>query len=80
MGQAEQLYSNLDGIVAEVGSNNYYEQKMQAIRNIKKVAMLGIYGASKAFGKQFASEQEVQNNISNIIMDLYVAESLCPKG
>ncbi|HBI81307.1 MAG TPA: acyl-CoA dehydrogenase [Bacteroidales bacterium] len=76
MGQAEQLYSNLDGIVAEVGSSDYYGQKMQAIRNIKKVAMLGIYGASKAFGKQFASEQEVQNNISNIIMDLYVAESL----
>jgi hypothetical protein len=38
--------------------------------------MLGIYGATKAFGKTFATEQEVQNNISNIIMDLYVAESL----
>jgi len=76
MGQAEQLYSNLDGIVAEAGSSDYYGQKMQTIRNIKKVAMLGIYGASKAFGKQFASEQEVQNNLSNIIMDLYLAESL----
>ncbi|QKG80453.1 acyl-CoA dehydrogenase family protein [Tenuifilum thalassicum] len=76
MGPAEQLYNNLDGIVAENGSNDYYEQKMQTIRNFKKIAMLGIYGASKAFGKAFAAEQEVQNNISNIIMDLYVAESL----
>jgi alkylation response protein AidB-like acyl-CoA dehydrogenase len=76
MGPAEQLYNNLDEITAESGSNDYYEEKMQTIRNFKKVAMLGIYGATKAFGKTFATEQEVQNNISNIIMDLYVAESL----
>jgi hypothetical protein len=76
MGPAEQLYNNLDEITAESGSNDYYEEKMQTIRNFKKVAMLGIYGATKTFGKTFATEQEVQNNISNIIMDLYVAESL----
>ena len=76
MGPAEQLYNSLDSIVAETGSSDYYDQKMQSIRNFKKVAMLGIYGANKVFGKQFATEQEVQNNLSNIIMDLYVAESL----
>jgi len=76
MGPAEQLYNSLDNIVAESGSSDYYDQKMQTIRNFKKVAMLGIYGANKIFGKQFATEQEVQNNLSNIIMDLYVAESL----
>jgi len=76
MGPAEQLYNNIDGIAAETGSSDYYGQKMQLIRNFKKVALIGIYGANKAFGKQFATEQEVQNNLSNIIMDLYVAESL----
>ncbi len=76
MGQAEHFYSNLDAIAAEAGATDYYEQKLQTIRNLKKVALLGIYGANKAFGKQFATEQEVQNNLSNIIMDIYVAESL----
>lgn len=76
MGPAEQLYNNIEGIAPESGSSDYYEQKLQTIRNFKKVALLGIYGANKTFGKQFATEQEVQNNLSNIIMDLYVAESL----
>ncbi|HDP75876.1 MAG TPA: acyl-CoA dehydrogenase [Bacteroidales bacterium] len=76
MGSAEQLYNSLDSIVADAGSSDYYDQKMQTIRNFKKVALLGIFGANRAFGKQFATEQEVQNNLSNIIMDLYVAESL----
>jgi len=76
MGPAEELYSNLEGIKAENGAASYFEQKKQLIRNFKKIALLGIFGANKTFAKQFVNEQEVQNNLSNIIMDLYVAESL----
>ncbi|HOC36670.1 MAG TPA: acyl-CoA dehydrogenase family protein [Tenuifilaceae bacterium] len=76
MGPAEELYTNLDGIKVEMGAAGYFEQKKQLIRNFKKIALLGIFGANKTFAKQFVSEQEVQNNLSNIIMDIYVAESL----
>ena len=38
--------------------------------------MLAIYSANKALGKKFMNEQEVVNNLSNMIMELYIAESL----
>lgn len=76
MGTAEKLFDNLDAIAPESGATGYFDAKKQAIRNFKKIALLGIYGASKKFGRKFALEQEIQNNLSNIIMELYIAESL----
>jgi hypothetical protein len=37
---------------------------------------LTIHGASKHFDKKLIQEQEVLNNISEIIMEIYIAESL----
>lgn len=74
-GAAETIY-NATGFEAVSGLTGYAE-KMERIRNFKKVALLCIHGANAVFGKQLVKEQEVLNNITNIIMDAYVTESLC---
>lgn len=76
-GPAEALYNNLDAIndSAKAGES-YFEQKLRFIKNYKKAVMLAVYSTNKALGKKFMSEQEVVNNLANMIMDLYIAESL----
>ncbi|NOU19016.1 MAG: acyl-CoA dehydrogenase [Bacteroidales bacterium] len=76
-GPAEALYNNLDAIndSAKAGEN-YFEQKLRYIKNYKKAVMLAIYSTNKTLGKKFMNEQEVVNNLSNMIMELYIAESL----
>jgi small ligand-binding sensory domain FIST len=55
----------------------YYEEKKRYVRNFKKAALLLIHAASKHFEKKLVQEQEVMNNLANILMDIYVAESAC---
>ncbi|MFP4487762.1 MAG: acyl-CoA dehydrogenase family protein [Bacteroidales bacterium] len=44
--------------------------------NMKKIALLLLNTASKIYGRKLVHEQEVLNNISDIIMEIYIAESL----
>lgn len=76
-GPAENIYNNLDSISdsAKPGET-YFEEKLRYIKNFKKAVMLTIFSTNKALGKKFMNEQEVVNNISNMIMELYIAESL----
>ncbi len=76
-GPAEALYNSLDSITdgAKAGEN-YYDEKFRYVKNFKKAVILAIYSTNKALGKKFMSEQEVVNNLSNMIMELYIAESL----
>jgi alkylation response protein AidB-like acyl-CoA dehydrogenase len=76
-GPAEVLYNNLDSVTdgAKAGES-YFEEKLRYVKNFKKAVMLAIYSTNKALGKKFMSEQEVVNNLSNMIMELYIAESL----
>lgn len=76
-GPAEALYNSMDAINdgAKAGEN-YFETKLRYTKNFKKAVMLAIYSTNKALGKKFMSEQEVVNNLSNMIMELYIAESL----
>jgi alkylation response protein AidB-like acyl-CoA dehydrogenase len=75
-GKAEQLYASLDKITdGKKAGEGYYDEKIRYVTNLKKIALLMIQGASKAFGKSLVSEQEVLNDISVIIMEAYVNES-----
>ena len=76
-GPAEELYNNIDKISDEAkDGEEYFEEKIRYIRNMKKAIKLVTYSASKTFGKKFMAEQEVVNSISDMIMDLYIAESI----
>jgi alkylation response protein AidB-like acyl-CoA dehydrogenase len=76
-GPAEELCSNLDAITdGAVTGEGYFEQKRRYMKNFKKAIMISVHTASKVLGKKFMSEQEVVNNLSNMIMELYIAESM----
>jgi alkylation response protein AidB-like acyl-CoA dehydrogenase len=76
-GPAEELLKNLDSITdGAVAGESYYAEKLRYMKNFKKAIILAINTTSKALGKKFMSEQEVVNNLSNMIMELYIAESL----
>jgi len=42
---------------------------------LKKVSLLLIHAASKQYEKKLVEQQEILNNISNIMMDVYVGEA-----
>ena len=76
-GIAEKLNSDLDKINdGKTDGESYMQEKIRYIRNIKKVILLCINGAMKQFGKNLVNEQEVMNNIAEMIMELYISESL----
>lgn len=49
---------------------------MRYLRNFKKATLLVIHGAMKQFEKNLVNEQEILNNISDMMMEIYVAESM----
>lgn len=76
-GKAENLYKSVFDVAPEpVSTESYFQEKLSCIKNFKKIALLTIHGASKHFDKKLIQEQEVLNNISEIIMEIYIAESL----
>lgn len=59
-----------------IGNNDYFTEKRINIWNFKKAVCLVFSNAYETLKKQFSSEQEVNMNISDMIMQLYAAESL----
>jgi len=55
---------------------DFYAEKIALIRNLKRAILLVIHGASKKFDKKLVMEQEILNNLSDMIMETYVSESL----
>lgn len=76
-GHAALLYNNLDAINdGKASVETYYTEKRRYIANFKKAILLAIHGVTTHFNNKLVKEQEVMNNISEMIMETYVAESL----
>ncbi len=76
-GPASELYNNLENVNdSKTKNENYYSEKRRYIANFKKVILIAIHGVTTHFDKKLVKEQEVMNNISEMIMETYVAESL----
>ncbi|MDD2196311.1 MAG: acyl-CoA dehydrogenase family protein, partial [Bacteroidales bacterium] len=74
---AEEIHKNMDSITDGAKSGeSYFEEKRRYIGNFKKAIMLTFQSTTQALGKKFMSEQEVVNNLANMIMELYEAESM----
>ena len=76
-GEAAKIYGNIEG--ADEGrreGEDYFQEIGRYIRNFKKAALITIHGASGQFGKSLVNEQEVLNNIAEMIMGIYILESL----
>ncbi|MDD4148695.1 MAG: acyl-CoA dehydrogenase family protein [Bacteroidales bacterium] len=76
-GVAENLYQKMDNCREnKIEGESFFDQKLRYIRNFKKAALILIHSVSEKFGKSMLQEQEVINNISDIMIQIYTAESL----
>ena len=76
-GRATELLQNLGSAVnSPVEGENFFEAKMRYIRNFKNLTLIIMQGASQCFGKGLGAEQEVLNNLADMIMEVYIAESM----
>jgi alkylation response protein AidB-like acyl-CoA dehydrogenase len=75
--KAEELYQSLGSMTdGKKADEDYYASKIRYISNFKKAIMLTMHAANQAFAKKLVEEQEVLNNLSEMMMETYVAESL----
>ncbi len=72
--EAEKIYETIDQI-QPVTTGDSYGICFSGIKNFKRAIMLVVYCFTRAF-KSIVEEQEIQNNIANMIMELYIAESM----
>ncbi len=74
--EAEKVLAELPSLKEEApASDDYYKEKAQVIKNFKKLALVLIKMANDKFARKLVFEQQILFNISNIIMQLYGAES-----
>ena len=74
---AEEIDKNIDAITdGTKEGESYFEEKRRYLANFKKAIMLTIQSTTQALGRKFMQEQEVVNNLSNMIMELYTVESM----
>ncbi len=76
-GEAKKVVDGLASLPSQPAKafSDYYVQKKTYISHFKKTALMLIHYASEKFQRKLVFEQEILNNISDIIMNLYVAES-----
>jgi alkylation response protein AidB-like acyl-CoA dehydrogenase len=76
-GAAENFYKNMDTCREDKAEGeSFFDQKLRYIRNYKKAALILIHAASEKFGKDLLREQEVINNISDVMIQIFATESL----
>ncbi len=73
---AKELVNQLEYIKPTQNNGDYFEYKAELIENFKKAIMIVQYTAYETLGKQYSTEQEIQMNISDMIIQTYVVESL----
>jgi alkylation response protein AidB-like acyl-CoA dehydrogenase len=76
LAKAKEIRASLDSLKPTVFEGDYFAQKVTVIENFKKAVLLIQHCAYETLGKQYSGEQEVQMNISDMIIQLFVAESL----
>ncbi len=76
--EAEKLAGNIADIdVYKPGTDDgFFTEKSGYVANMKKTALLLLNAASKTYERKLMHEQEILNNISDIIMEIYISESL----
>ena len=76
-GQGEAIISGLENLEGcSCCQEGYYENKNAAVNGFKNVAKMMLTAVSKTFGRKMMDEQMILNNISNIVMRVYVCESV----
>jgi len=74
--KAEEVYQSLSNLTATQLPESYFERKQAQIEDLKKVGLTILWALVKKFERKWVYEQEILNNISDIIMQIYVTESV----
>jgi alkylation response protein AidB-like acyl-CoA dehydrogenase len=76
-GKANELAANLESVSDNKKQDeSYFEEKLRAIKNFKNLILIVIQGVSKHFDKKLLLEQEIMNNLADMIIETYIAESI----
>ncbi|MDX2429547.1 MAG: acyl-CoA dehydrogenase family protein, partial [Bacteroides sp.] len=77
MEEAEKAFEEVKASKGAVTTpEGYFEEKDLYISNLKKVALMLMKAASEKFTRKLVLEQEILSNISDCIIQIYVAESV----
>jgi alkylation response protein AidB-like acyl-CoA dehydrogenase len=75
--EAEKIYNSAGTLTdGAVSGESWFQEKKRYISNFKKVILICIHGAVKCFEKKLVYEQEVMNNIADMMMEIYLSESV----
>ncbi len=72
--KAREMYDTMDQ-AEKTSHDDWFEEKRATVRNLKKAILILIPVMSEAFGRKMAEEEEVMMNISDMLMQVYAAES-----
>lgn len=76
-GKAATLFETFETISLEpVQGESFFDEKNRIIKNFKNLILVLIHTAVKKFEKKLVAEQEIQNNLTDMIMETYLAESM----
>lgn len=73
-GEGEKVYAGLDAL-KPVEQGEMFETMFAAVQNFKKAIQLLMHCFTTAV-KGYSAEQEIQNNLADMIMELYITESM----
>ena len=75
-GIAKEIFESIDKIdKIDFSSKSYFEKYHIVVANLKKVALMVLGKAYEVLGKKYNEEQEVVMHISDMIAEMFVAES-----
>lgn len=75
-GEAKKIADDLNNLIKSKNeATDYYKRKEFFIKNYKKVALMLIHISTEKFQRKLIFEQEILNRLSDILMNVYVAES-----
>jgi hypothetical protein len=74
--KAAEVFENLNSLPSKEDiPADYYGRKKYHIDNLKSLSLAMIHSVSQKYGRKLMFEQELLNGLSDIIMNIYVAES-----
>jgi len=77
MEEAEKAFMEVKGMgEAPPVAEGYFQEKAQYVANFKKVVLMLLKAVSDKFTRTLVQEQEILSNISDCIIQVYVAESV----
>lgn len=74
---AKEYFENMDSCrLNKKDGETFFEQKLRYIENFKRATLILIHKVSEKYGKDMLKEQEIINNISDMMIQIYTTESL----